>query len=50
MSETNVIHEFMKNSGEKIRIELKELYEMKVFSCWIYYKAGKSKDEWKPCK
>lgn len=50
MSENIVVHEFMKNSGEKIKIELKKLYGKDLFSCWIYFKADENKDEWKPCR
>lgn len=50
MSKTKVVHEFMKNSGEKVKIELKKLYGKDLFSCWIYFKADENEDEWKPCR
>ena len=47
MENSRVIQEFMKNAGEKVRIELGEFKGRAMINVRVYY-PGEAEDEWKP--
>lgn len=48
VNENIILHEFMKNSTEKVRISLTEYKGMKLLDIRCYYQASDGSHEWKP--
>jgi hypothetical protein len=50
MNQNKLIHEFGKNSTEKVRAEFSNFNGKDLFSLRVYFKAGEGEDDWKPTK
>lgn len=50
MLETKLIHEFQKNSREKVKVELGNYRGTDVIIIWVYYNAGETKEDWQPTR
>jgi len=50
MNENRLIHEFEKNSTEKVRAEFTKFNGKNLFSLRVYYKAGNNETDWLPTK
>lgn len=50
MQSKRLVHEFMKNATEKIRVELSEFQGVDLIDIRAYYNAGLSNEYWKPTK
>ena len=50
MLKTNLVHEFIKNAREKVRVEFMNYRGSDVLNLWVYYNDDPARDEWKPSK
>lgn len=48
MSEEKIIHEFQKNSGEKVVTSFSTYKGKKLVNLRVYYNAGDDQEEWRP--
>ena len=49
-SDTNLIHEFIKNDREKVRVEFMTYRANPVLNVWVYYNADPANEDWRPSK
>jgi hypothetical protein len=50
VSDTHLIHEFSKNSREKVRVEFMTYRGNEVLNLWVYYNADPSREDWRPSR
>ena len=50
MSQNKLIHEFEKNSAEKVRAEFTSFNGKDLFNIRVYYNAGDGEEDWRPTK
>ncbi len=50
MDERKLVHEFQKNSMEKVKIELGTYNGKEIIDIRVYYKANGAQDNWLPSK
>ncbi len=50
MPENRLIHEFQKNSDEKVRVEIGNYRGTDVINIWVYYNASETNEDWRPTR
>ena len=50
MQDNQIVHEFMKNAFEKVRVELCKYKGKDLINVRIYFQADREKGEWKPTR
>jgi len=50
MNNEQLVHEFMKNALEKVKVEFSQYKGVDVIGIRVYYNAGLVKEDWKPSK
>lgn len=50
MQNSQIIHEFMKNATEKVRVDFSEFKGMDLISVRVFYNADEAGDDWRPTK
>ena len=50
MSGNQLIHEFMKNSAEKVKVEFSNFNGKELFDIRIYFNAKGADEDWRPTK